>query len=172
MSIFIPPLKSYAPFYIQRNTDASAIDIQTTYGVTIKSPEYPMKRKVKQPYKNDWKDQHGDDEYCDYLFYEAIKLTFECVILTNEEDSDTSRSEIKKQIRNFQNAIAQGEFKIYDDWTKFGFQKVRIDEFPQPGDDAFDNLDGHCRLIFKMILKVNDPITNMKMSGGSIVEDV
>ena len=172
MSIFVPPLAAYAPFYIQRSLDASAVNIQTVYGVTIKRHEYPSKRKVKQPYKNDWKDQHGDDEYCDYLFYEAFRLTYECVILTNEANSDTTRAEIKKQIRNFENFIAQGEFRIYDDYVKFGFQKVRIDEFSQIGDDDFDNLDGHCRLIFKMVLKVNDPITNMKMLNGSIVEDV
>ena len=170
MSIYIPRIKKYAPFYIQRDTDASAIDIQSTYGVTIKKPEYPSKRKVKQPYKNDWKDQHGDDEYCDYLFYEAFKLTFECVILTNEANTPTSRQEIKSQIRNFENAISQGEFKIYDDRTKFGFRKVRIDEFPQITDDGFKDFDGRCRLIFKMVLKVNDPVTNMVLPNGKIVE--
>lgn len=170
MAIFVPPIKDYAPFYIQRASDAAAIDIRTTYGVTIRAHEYPSKRKVKQPYKNDWKDQHGDDEYTDYLFYEAFTLTLECVILTNESSSSASRAEIKAQIRNFQNAIAQGKFKIYDDWTKFGFQKVRVDEFPAINEGDFDNLYGHCRLIFKVVLKVNDPITNMVLTNGSIVE--
>ena len=169
MAIFVPPVKDYAPFYIQRATDASAINIQTTYGVTILVHEYPSKRKVKQPYKNDWKDQHGDDEYTTHLFYEAFTLTLKCCILTNEANASTSRQEIKAQIRNFQNAIAEGEFKIYDDWTKFGFQKVRIDEFPAISEGDFDNLDGHCRLIFNMVVKVNDPITNMVLSNGQIV---
>ena len=169
MAIFVPPLRDYAPFYIQRTSDVSAINIQTTYGVTILVGEYPSKRKVKEPYKNNWKDQHGDDEYTTHLFYEAFKLTLKCCILTNESNSSASRSEIKKQIRNFENAIAEGEFKIYDDWTKFGFQKVRIDEFPQIGEGDFDNLDGHCRLVFDVVLKVNDPITDMKFYNGSIV---
>lgn len=170
MAIFIPPISDYAPFYIQRDTDASAVNIQTAYGVTVMVHEYPSKRKVKTPYKNDWKDQHGDDEYTDYLFYEAFTLDVKCVILTNEANADTSRAEIKAQVRNFQNAIAQGEFKIYDAWTKFGFRKVRIDEFQQISEGDFDNIDGHCRLIFTMVLKVNDPITNMVLSGGRIVE--
>ena len=170
MSIFVPPLKSYAPFYIQRDSDASAVNIRTTYGVTILSPEYPSKRKVKQPYKNDWKDQHGDDEYCDYLFYEAFKLTFECIIMTKEANSKTSRQEIKSQVRNFENAISQGEFRIFDDWTEFGFRKVRIDEFPQIAKGDFKNKDGHCYLKFKFVLKVNDPVTNMVLSNGKIVE--
>ena len=170
MAIFVPPLNNYAPFYIQRATDASAINIQTTYGVTILVHEYPSRRKVKQPYKNDWKDQHGDDEYTEHLFYEAFTLTLKCCILTNEANASTSRQEIKAQIRNFQNAISEGEFKIYDDWTKFGFRKVRIDEFPAISEGDFDNLDGHCRLIFNMVVKVNDPITNMVLSNGQIVE--
>lgn len=169
MAIFIP-LVNYAPFYIQRETDASAVNIQTRFGVTIITGEYPSKRKVKQPYKNEWKDQHGDDEYTDYLFYEAFNLTLQCCILTNEADSTSSRQELKRQIRNFENFLSEGEFKIYSDWNKFGFRKVRINEFAQIKKGDFDNFDGHCRLIFDMVLKVNDPITNMVYSAGSIVE--
>lgn len=171
MAIYVPLLSNYAPFYIQRPTDASAVNIQTTYGVTIMVHEYPSKRKVKEPYKNSWKDQHGDDEYTDYLFYEAFNLTLRCVILTKESDSATSRAELKKQIRNFQNFIAQGEFKIWDDWTKFGYQNVRVAEFREIADGNFANWEGRCRLIFDVVLKVNDPITNMKYANGSIVVD-
>lgn len=170
MAIYVPLLSDYAPFYIQRDTDASAVNIQTVYGVTVMVHEYPSKRKVKEPYKNNWKDQHGDDEYTDHLFYEAFTLNLKCVILTRESDSSTSRAELKKQIRNFQNFIAQGEFKIYDDWTKFGFQKVRVSEFREIPDGNFSNWEGRCRLIFDVVLKVNDPITNMTLNNGSIVE--
>ena len=172
MAIYIPPIINYKPFYIQRDTDATAVNIQTAFGVTVIVTEYPSKRKVKEPYKVSWKDQHGDDEYCDYLFYEAITLKLRCAIFTREANSETSRAEIKKQIRNFQNAIAQGEFRIWSDWTKYGYRKVRISEFSEISDGNFSNWDGRCRLIFDMLLKVNDPITNMKYDNGSIVEDV
>lgn len=167
MAIYIPPISNYAPFYIQRDIDASAVNIQSVYGVTILSPEYPAKRKVKQPYKNDWKDQSGDDEYNDYLFYEAFTLNLKCVIFTLESTSDSARAELAKQMRNFLNAIAQGEFKIYDDWVKFGFQKVRFDS---NSDCDFDAWNTRARLRFNLTLKVNDPITSMKLQNGSIVE--
>lgn len=170
MAIYIPPISDYAPFYIQRDTDATAVNIQTAYGITVMVHEYPSKRKVKQPYKNDWKDQHGDDEYTDHLFYEAFTITAKCVIFTLEQDSDTARAELKKQVRNFQNAIAQGEFRIYDDWTKFGFQKVRIDEFREITQGSFSAWNNRCRLIFDVVLKINDPVTNMVLSEGQIVE--
>ena len=171
MSIFIPSLREYAPFYIQRATDAAAIDIQSAYGVTIQVHEYPSKLKVKQPYKNDWKDRHGDEEYTGHLYYEAFTLNLKCVILTNEADASTSRAELRSQVRAFQAAIGQGEFSIYDDWTKYGFRHVRLDEFPQISEGDFDNFNGHCRLIFSVILKVNDPATGMQLSSGSIVEE-
>ncbi len=171
MAIYVPPISDYAPFYIQRSGDAAAVNIQTTYGVTIMVHEYPSKRKVKQPYKNDWKDQHGDDEYTTHLYYEAFNLTLKCVILTQEADSATSRSELKSQIRAFQNAIKDGEFKIYDDWTKFGFQKVRVEEFREISEGDFSSWNGRCRLVFTIVLKVNDPMTGMKLSSGSIVAE-
>lgn len=171
MAIYVPPISDYAPFYIQRSSDAAAVNIQTTYGVTVLVHEYPSKRKVKQPYKNDWKDQHGDDEYTDYLFYEPIELTLKCAIFTLKSDSSASRTELKTRIRSFQNAIAQGEFKIYDDWTKFGFQKVRVSEFRAISEGNFSNWNGRCRLVFEVVLKVNDPITDMTMQRGSIVEN-
>ena len=170
MAIYIPPISDYAPFYIQRDLDAAAVNIQTAYGVTILSPEYPAKRKVKEPYKNDWKDQHGDDEYTDHLFYEAFTLTLKCAIFTLESDSDTARAELKRQVRNFQNAIAEGEFKIYDDWTKYGFQKVRVSEFREIANGDFCAWNNRCRLIFTLVLKINDPMTNMMLSQGQIVE--
>ena len=171
MAIYLPPLRSYAPFYIQRSEDSSAIDIRNTYGITIMVHEYPSKRKVKQPYKNDWKDRDGDDEWNNVLNYEAFTLDMKCVIFTKGSSSDLARSELKTAVWLFQEVIREGEFKIYDDWTKYGFQKVRLEEFPQIGDGDFDEKDGHCRLIFTVTLKVNDPMTRMTLSSGSIVEE-
>jgi len=169
MAIFIPNISDYAPFYIQRRGDETAIDIQQMYGVTIMVHEYPMRRKVKEPYKNDWKDRDGDDEWNSILNYEAISLTLKCVLFTRASDSDQSRSELKAAVKSFQHAISGGEFKIYDDWTKFGFQKVRIDEFPNIGEGDFDEFDGRCRLIFDVVLKVNDPTTDMTLTDNQIV---
>lgn len=170
MAIYLPNIRSYAPFYIQREADSSAIDIRSTYGVIIMIHEHPSKRKVKTPYKNDWKDRDGDDEWNNVLNYEAFTLRLKCVIFTKDSDSDAAREELKTAVWVFQESIRDGEFKIYDDWTKYGFQKVRIEEFQEIGDGDFDEKDGHCRLIFTVTLKVNDPTTRMALSGGSIVE--
>lgn len=170
MAIYLPTIRNYAPFYIQREADSSAIDIRTTYGVIIMVHEYPSKRKVKTPYKNDWKDRDGDDEWNNVLQYEAFDIKAKCVIFTQDPDSDAARSELRTAVWAFQESIRDGEFKIYDSWTKYGFQKVRLDEFQEIGDGDFDERFGRCRLIFTISFKVNDPITRMTLSDGSIVE--
>lgn len=132
--------------------------------------DYPSKRKVKEPYKNDWKDRDGDDEWADSLNYEAFTLSLKCVIFTKAANSSASRQELKDAVRVFQNAIKDGEFRVWDDWTKYGFQKVRIEEFPDINEGDFDEKDGHCRLIFDVVFKVNDPTTEMTFSNNKIVE--
>ena len=170
MAIYLPNIQGYEPFYIQRATDEAAVNIRSAFGITIKTHEYPSKRKTKEPYKNDWKDRDGDDEWNDVLQYEAITLEIQCVMFTRTANSSSSRQELKTAVMAFENAIRNGEFKIYDSWTKFGFQKVRVDEFPRISEGAFDEMDGHCRLIFSVILKVNDPTTEMTLANNQIVE--
>lgn len=161
MAIYVPKIRNYAPFYIQKDGDALATDIQEVFGITILAQKVPLQRKVKAPYKNEFKDRNGDDEYTTALRYEAFTYTLKGCILTEESTSDAARSAIYAQVVAFQNFLANGSFKFYSAWTKFGFQNVRIDEFPEPDDNAFKNLDGHCRLIFSFTVKVNDPATRI-----------
>lgn len=168
MSIYNPTITGYAPFYIQRGTDATAIDIKTTYGIIIKVHEYPLKLKAKTPYNNDWKDRNGDDEWNSTMHYEAFTLRTQAVVMTNAAASATARAELANAVRAFRTAISQGEFKIWDAWTCFGFQKVRLEEFQQIDEGNFDEKDGHCRLIFSFTLKVNDPTTVMRYLNGVI----
>ena len=62
--LYVPPIRGeYHPFYIQLSGSNSAVDVMSTYSVIIKTHDYPSFRKPKEPYKNDWKDENGDDEY-------------------------------------------------------------------------------------------------------------
>lgn len=162
MAICVPQISGYEPFYIQRDGDASATNILSAYGVIVKDSDYPMTRKTKEPYKNDWKDRDGDDEWNNIIHYEAFTYQIQCAIYTrNANGDDAARSELKAAIRAFQNFIKNGEFKFYSAWHKFGFQKVRIEEFPEPATGAFTTYGNTARVIFTAILKVNDPTTDM-----------
>lgn len=158
--LYVPPIFDYKPFYVQFRV-GNAIDILDTYKVVVKAHDYPSVLKVKEPYKNQWKDQHGDEEYIDPLGlkYEAFTFKLECAMFARGNDAI---SELKTGLRAFQNALAQGFFRTYDAYTGFGFKDVRLSEFPAPADDAYDLYGQYTRLIFSVTLKVNDPATSMK----------
>ena len=171
--LYITPIRDYKPFYIQLGTASPATDIKTAYSVVIKTHDYPSYRKPKEPYKNDWKDENGDDEYTAEMYYEAFTFKAECVMLAS---GATARADLKAGIRAFQKAL-EGEFKVFDSWTGFGFQKVRVSQFPMPSDGNFDvfltrmgsTVTEYARVIFTVEFKVNDPVTDMIMENGAIV---
>jgi hypothetical protein len=163
--LYVPHIRDYKPFYIQTGTASSAVDIKTAYKVIIKTHDYPSYRKPKEPYKNDWKDENGDDEYTAQMYYQAFTFKAECVMFASGQ---TARADLTAGVREFMDALS-GEFKTYDEWTGFGFQKVRLSEFRMPSEGDFDEMDGYARIIFSVEFKVNDPITKMKLQNGSIV---
>lgn len=169
MSVYIPRLKNYAPFYIQSEKEGSAIDIQQVFGVTIKVHEYPAKRKVKQPYSVERMDVDGADEWTDELWLEAFTLRLSCVILSQNGNSGSAREEIMNAVNQFLSALRSGPLMIYDDWTKYGFQHVRLQEIPEVKEGDFTEKDGRCRLIFDVVFKVNDPTTQVTLSNGSLI---
>ena len=131
MAVFIPTISGYEPFYIHRDSDATATNILTTYGVVVKDSGYPMNRKAKEPYKNDWKDRSGDDEWNTQINYEAFTYELEAAIfirVTSQVTEATARQQLAAAVRSFEDFIKSGEFKFYSAWHCFGFQKARIDE--------------------------------------------
>ena len=66
---------------------------------------------------------------------------------------------------------------MFDSWTGFGFQKVRLSQFPMPSDGNFDvfrtrmgsTTTEYARVIFTVEFKVNDPVTQMILDNGAIV---
>lgn len=170
MAIYVPQISDYAPFYIQRDSDATATNILSTYGVIVKDSGYPMNRKAKEPYKNDWKDRDGDDEWNTVLHYEAFTYNIECAIFTrNVNGVAAARQELESAVRAFENFLRNGEFKFYSAYHNFGFQKARIDEFSALGSAAFSTFADTARVIFSVSIKVNDPTTDMTLSNNQIV---
>ena len=169
--LYIPPISDYRSFYIQFAT-GNALDVLTTFSVVVKTHDYPMAYKVKEPYKNQWKDENGDDEYIgtNGLYIEAFTFKLECAMFAKGVSMDTAIADLNEGIRAFRAVLSNGFFKTYDSWTGFGFKDVRLSEFPDPGQDAYDVVDGMARVIFNVSLKVNDPVTHMVKSGNNIVD--
>lgn len=164
----VPPISDYRPFYIQLQTGL-AQNILDTYKVVVRAHDYPSTLKVKEPYKNNWKDQHGDEEYIapDGLKYEAFTFKLECAMFAQASSTDTAIAEIRAGLRTFQDALSKGFMRVYDAFTGWGFREVRLQEFPTPPEDAYDVWNGHTRLLFSVTLKVNDPKNLMKYNGAT-----
>ncbi len=160
---WLPFINDYKPFYIQTTGDAAAWST-TDYGLVAKSNPYPVMPSPKEPYKNAWKDENGDDEYVTEMYYEAqtISVKFYCKV-----PGSGAVATLRSQIASFFAKIKQGEFLIYDEYTGIGRQKVRYAGFEE---DSFVAKDNYARAIFTVKFKVNDPVTPFHLSSGSIVE--
>lgn len=168
---YYPTIPGYAPIFIQTQEDTTAVNILTAFGVIVKEHDIPIQRKPKDPYRNEWYDEHGDDEYIgSQLYMESFTFTETFAMLSREVDSDTSRAALAKQIEDFQDYLSKGEFSFYDDYAKRGFRKVRLSEFHAPSRGEYDSIGGKTRVIFDVTFKVNDPVTRMKLIDGEIVE--
>lgn len=170
--LYVPTISDYKPFYIQFDGGA-AKDILNEYKVVVRAHEYPLTLKVKEPYKNEWKDEHGDEEYIGQsgLYLQAFTYKLKCAMFANGLTLDYAISDLKSGVRAFQNALLGGFFKTYDSWTGFGFQNVRVSEFPLPENSDYRVWGESARVLFTVTLKVNDPKTLMRLSSGSIVAE-
>lgn len=126
--------------------------------------------KVKDPYKNDWKDEDGDDEYIpDVMCKESynIKLNLAMKILhfhkTITEDDAVL---IGRSMRRFVNyLIYGGEFMVYISDNGFGRRNVRFESYDEdarvmhmPATTKYQGVVEYESVIkFSVTLKVNDP---------------
>jgi hypothetical protein len=168
--LYVPSIDVYYPFYVQYGSN-TLTNVLETYKVVIKTHDYPVAQKAKAPYKNQWKDEHGDDEYIgsNGLYFEAFTFTLECAMFATALTEAQAIVDLNTGIRAFRTFLSSGLFKVYDEWTGFGFKDVRLSEFPMPEQGAYDSWGEGTRVIFKVVLKVNDPATHMVISNNNIV---
>lgn len=167
MPTYVPAIHDYKPFYIQATADANAWDT-TTYGLVAQTQPFPDNCEVKAPYKNDWFDENGDEEYVAAMRRKAFEFTVKFYIkaFPTTGSSPMSAISVLNGLRdNFRAKLIPGEFKIWDSWQEKGFQKVRFVK-----DEVNDRevTDEYAWMIFSVTFKVNDPSTAMKFSSNSI----
>lgn len=163
--IYIPDIIDYKPFYIQTDADSKAVNT-TEWGLIAKSNPYPILPQPKEVYKNEWLDENGDDEYNAQMFYEPIEFSVNFYVKCYSDGATTAEAVLTSQVRSFFDKIKSGEFKVYDSYTGLGWKGVRYAGYEE---GEFRKEKDWARLIFTITFKVNDPITRMKLSNGSIV---
>lgn len=164
---YIPDIANYKPFYIQKDGESSAIDT-TTWGMVAKSNPFPLLPTPKEPYKNEWLDENGDEEYLKEIYYESFEFDVEFYVKTL---GDNAEATMRSQIESFFSTIKSGSFMIYDAYTGLGRKDVRYAGYSE-GEFKRKTVgsDKWARAIFTITFKVNDPITRIVYSGGKLVE--
>lgn len=137
--------------------------------------DYKPIGEIKEPYKNEWHDEHGDEEYIpDELMLEAyeVELTIGCMFTTMDSTTPvlvppSVTTQIKRLINYFR---CGGEFMFLIEECGLGRRNVRFQSYEDDariyhqrvlknGKKGFEDI-----LQFKVTLKVNDPDYIVQMS--------
>lgn len=164
---YIPPMKGYKPFYIQATADITATDT-TEWGMVAYSNPYPALPDAKEPYRNDWLDDNGADEYVTNIHYKPIEFSVKFYIKTFANENDSAVKILHEQLDMFFQKVQNGYFAIYDSYSGIGRRMVRYVGYKEV---EFKSRSNWAMLIFEISFKCNDPITRMKISGNKIVQE-
>lgn len=150
-------LSDYKPLWIQHESDSIARNTLTEWGLIVKSVPFMALPDAKEPYKNSWHDEDGDDEYNDVMYYDAYTVDVQFLI-----SADTAE-EVVSALRSFFEYVRNGQMKMYDEHTCIGRQKVRYASF---ADNAYRFREGGVHYLEATItFKVNDPVTFIEKIG-------
>lgn len=170
MKPYVPDILGYKPFYIQTEDDSFAVDTAAAWGLVAKSNPAPMLPSPKEPYKNDFKDENGDDEYCGNIFYEAFTFTVQFYVkaFADPVTNTTAEAVLNDQVRRFFEKIASGEFRVFDSYTGIGYKSVR---YAGCDNDSIEYKarDNWATMIIEIEFKVNDPVTRMRLVAGKLI---
>lgn len=164
---YVPAISNYKPFYIQNATDVTAWNT-TTYGLVAQAQPFPDNYEVKEPYKNDWLDENGDDEYVAAMKRKAFEFTVKFYVKaypTTGQNAKTAIQVLNGQLADFRGKIIPGEFKVWDSWQEKGFQKVR---FVRDSVENKEITDDYAWVILAVTFKVNDPSTAVSFANNAI----
>lgn len=179
MSIVVPTIRGYKPFYIstanpQWVTDhyeyvAYRSDDSGGLKMVAQSQPFPLEYKLKEPYKNEWPDKDGDEEFSpgnsESYHLEAFELTIKFYVKAvdereaGDEDEPSPAHEVTTAVRVFFNSLSQRKIAIYDSWQGIGFSDVRFVsgnvEERRISEVSFGN--GSAWAIVAVTFKVNNP---------------
>ena len=158
-------------FFMQKMPSSGSLTTPPVYesvddfGIWCKGIPFKLYGKVKETYSNTWLDEQGDDEYLpDELMMEAyqMEVEFGCKLTTSVSDVREKVSLFLDYLRGADLGATGTRLKIYSTYTRIGRQDVRLLEV---SDDAeWYSEGGEEFLVFKVVFKVNDPVTDITLT--------
>lgn len=158
-------IADYKPFYIQvGGVDSSPIDLRETYHLVCRANPYPLLPNPKTPFKNEWLDEDGDEEYTAEMYYEAFEFEVGFVIKAKATGSQSADAVIRSYINSFFDHIRSAVFCTWDEYTGLGFRGARYAGFKE---DSYKARDDWARAQFTVTFKVNDPTTRVSLDSDA-----
>ena len=160
-------------FYLQKiGASETCKESVATWGVWCKNLPFKLFGKAKEPAKHSWYDEHGDDEYIPatglYMDAYTMKVEFGCKKMAqNRYGTHSAVNDVRANVSSFLRYLMGGAFMLYSSYTRIGRRDVRLESI---GDNAKWKSDGDDEfLTFEVTFKVNDPVTDVELRGGSLV---
>ena len=126
-------MRGYKPFYIQVVSGGVKVCHDTTeWGLVARTNPYPALPNPKDPYRNEWPGEDGDDEYTAQMHYEAFEMQVGFYVKCFNSGTVKASEVLRLQLDSFFSAVRQGEFDIYDTYTGLGYRKARYAGYDDP----------------------------------------
>ena len=97
-------IRDYQNLYFQAEGDASAWT-EGTYHLVAQVQSYQDNAAVKEPYKNTWFDEDGDDEYTVQMFRKAFEFQVKFFVKANAASDTTAMDVIVAQRNAFREEL-------------------------------------------------------------------
>lgn len=132
-------------------------------GIYLVGMPYIPLPELKEPYKNEWYDQNGDEEYVapSALFYQSQEITLEFGC------DGATELDMRHSLKELIYAMTyKGTFSFYTEAGNIGRQNCRYVGYETTAKKyRIAETDGvRTLLLFKIKIKVNDPITEMTLT--------
>lgn len=158
-------MAAYLPLLIQTSKTAGAFsddleynqafDTLAKFGLYIKHSPFTLRPKPKNIISQTWRDVDGDDEYIpSVITHEPYEMELEFIYYRFDGMADVN-------IRHFVSLIEGKWLRMYETYTGMGRQAIRLIECDD--NPTFKRRGLHDYAQFKMIFKVNDPDTDIKL---------
>jgi hypothetical protein len=153
--------KPYAIYFKKMKNDALVVDTLDNWGIVCKEFPFKLYGEAKELPSHDWKDEDGGDEYVpEVIPMAAYEMDVEFVYKGAKETANQKVGGFLKYLTGRDGMGA--EMMVYDTYTGIGRQRVR---FVKVDEDIFwRQEEGGDVLTFVVTLKVNDPVTDIKLS--------
>lgn len=144
-----------AKAYAQGDIDANVHSCDEWY-IMPTSHVFDVGKEQKDLPKNDWLDEHGDDEFVpDEPIYKAFEDEIEFAFKGGDD--------FLEYISNFIHYLSHGGvFSMYDEHTKVGFENVRFVKYDPEAD--FIKEEQEVIIKFKVTFKINSPQSNIVLN--------